>query len=303
MVAGARITIASLALLVLAAAFAGHAQDYVPPEASAGRLKGVDFSAAVPVDEAYRHAFVACDGANDLATGKDHFLEFDLTLAGVPAAKQYYLCSRDPSQVKALLRLADGGIYWDSKMALDVDGSWAAWNGRPGATDLKETAYKWPGSANASAQSAQIDPDRIPYIVMPTAGLRKITGDKSKAMGRMFADKTGLRMGDMGVVIYKDGWTPVLIGDGGPFMRLGEGSSRVFEAIGETRCKTWSEDGQTCTGAGNVYPYKNYGLSKDVIFILYPGSRQADITPANAIEKMCAFAKEKLGLEGGRMCP
>ncbi len=45
-------------------------------------------------------------------------------------------------------------------------------------------------------------------------------------MGRMFADKTGLRLGDMGVVVYKDRWTPVLIADGGPFMRLGEGSEQ-----------------------------------------------------------------------------
>ena len=122
-------------------------------------------------------------------------------------------------------------------------------------------------------------------------------------MGRLFAKKTGLRLGDMGVVVYKDRWTPVLIGDGGPFMRLGEGSSRVFEAIGETRCKRWSSDGQTCTGPGNVYPYKNFGLARDVTFIVYPGSSSSEITPQNALPKLCSFAKQKLGLEGGAMCP
>jgi len=285
------------------ATLAIHAHASEPPASSANLLKAVKFSASMPLDESYRREFVACDGGAAGLGKKDHFLGFDLKLPNVADSKQYYLCSRDPSNVMALLRLNDGAIYWRSKMALDVDGSWAAWNGLPGATDLKETAYKWPGSPSSSARSAQIDPDRIPYIVMPTAGLSKITGSKSNEMGRMFADKTGLRLGDLGVVIYKDRWTPVMIADGGPFMRLGEGSSRVFEAIGESRCKKWSNDGQTCIGPGNAYPYKNSGLSGDVIFIAYPGSRSPNITPQNAISKLCAFAREKLGLTGGAMCP
>jgi hypothetical protein len=291
-----------LALLAFAM-LASPALAYDPPQASAERLKSIDFAAAQPLDEPYQLEFVACDGGNAGQGGKDRFLGFNLKLPNVPAARQYYLCSRDPSNVRALLRLSDGAIYWHSKMALDVDGSWAAWNGLPGATDLKETAYKWPHSGNSSSHSAQIDPDRIPYIVMPTAGLSRITGSRSSEMGRLFAKKTGLRLGDMGVVVYKDRWTPVSIGDGGPFMRLGEGSSRVFEAIGETRCKRWSSDGQTCTGPGNVYPYKNFGLARDVIFIAYPGSSSSEITPQNALPKLCSFAKQKLGLEGGAMCP
>jgi len=289
--------LAALALATLAS----QARAYDPPAKSADLLKGVDFSNAVPLDEPYRLEFVACDGGNAGQGEKDHFLGFNLKLPN--ESRQLYLCSSDPSNVKALLRLADGAIYWHSKMALDVDGSWAAWNGLPGATTQKGTSYKWPGSPNASAQSAQIDPDRIPYIVMPMAGVSKITGNKSSEMGRMFKEKTGLDLGDMGVVIYKDRWTPVLIGDGGPFMRLGEGSSRVFEAIGESRCKKWSDDGQTCMGLGNnVSPYKDFGLDGDVIFIVYPGSRSSDITPQNAIAKLCDFAKGKLGLDGGAVC-
>lgn len=285
------------------AALASHAFAAEPPASSAGRLQAIDFSAAAPLDETYRLEFVACDGGAAGQGAKDHFLDFNLKLPNTPDNRQYYLCSRDPSNVKALLRLKDGAIYWRSKMALDVDGSWAAWNGLPGATDLKETAYKWPGSPNPSARAAQVDPDRIPYIVMPTAGLARITGNRSAEMGRLFAEKTGLRLGDMGVVVYKDRWTPILIGDGGPFMRLGEGSSRVFEAIGESRCKKWSDDGKTCVGPGNVYPYRNFGLGGDVIFIAYPGSRSSSITPANAVATLCTFAKQKLGLTGGEMCP
>jgi Fungal chitosanase of glycosyl hydrolase group 75 len=187
-------------------------------------------------------------------------------------------------------------------MALDVDGSWAAWNGLPGATDLKETAYKWPGSFNSSSQSSQFDPDPIPYVVMPIDGIRRLSGSSSSSLGREFSSKTGLRLGDMGVVIYNDRWSPVLIADGGPFMRLGEGSSRLFEAIGQSRCKKWSADGKTCVGLGGAYPYRNFGISRDVIFILYPGSKDVELTPANAIARLCAFARTKLNLTGGAMC-
>ena len=293
------VTVGVAALLMLVASVANA---YEPPAQSTVLLLKVDFSAAVPVDEAYRREFVACDGGNAGLGRKDHFLGIDLERHGLPASKQYYLCSRDPSNVRALLKLSDGAIYWHSKMALDVDGSWASWNGLPGATDQKETSYKWPGVSPSSSQAAQIDPDRIPYIVMPMSGIERLTGSKSGMLGRMFADKTGLKLGDMGVVIYRDRWTPVIIGDGGPFMRLGEGSSRVFEALGESRCRKWSDDGQTCVGPGNAYPYRNSGIGRDVLFILYPGSSDGTITPGNALTKMCAFAKRKLGLVGGSMC-
>ena len=55
-------------------------------------------------------------------------------------------------------------------------------------------------------------------------------------------------------------------------MRLGEGSSRVFEAIGESRCKKWNSDQTACIGPGHVYPYKNFGLGHVAEF----GSRQQD---------------------------
>ncbi len=290
--------------LLFVLASAGHAAEYRPPVVSQQLLRAVNFSSAVDVDTGYHRQFTACDLGLSGVGLKDHFRGHSLKRRGVPDAQQYYLCSRDPSNVKAILKLADGGIYWHSKMALDVDGSWAAWNGVPGATDLKETTYKWPGVRDVSSRAAQIDPDRIPFVVMPTAGLRALTGSASGELGREFANKTSLRMGDMGVVVYRDKWTPVIIGDGGPFMRLGEGSSRVFEAIGQSRCRRWSAYGLACVGSGGgAYPYRNFGLATDVVFILYPGSRSSDISPQNALSRMCSFAKGKLGLTGGAVCP
>ena len=296
----------ALLSLMLAAPCAA-APDYAPPTLSTRLLGSINFDAAQPVDADYSAEFTKCDGTPHVATaGKDHFRGFDLRRYdknGGLLPQQYYLCSNDPSNVRVLLKLEDGGIYWDSKMALDVDGSWAAWNGRPGATDLKLTAYHWPGMRDSTKRAAQIDPDMIPYAVMPTDGKKAITGAKASELGREFASTTGLHMGDMGVVIYGDRWSPALIGDGGPFMRLGEASSRVFEALGKSRCKQWNVTRTTCIGLGGAYPYKNSSLSKDVLFIFYPGSRDPSINAANAIARLCTFAKTKLNLTGGAMCP
>lgn len=71
-------------------------------------LKGVDFSKAKPLDEDYRKQFVACDGDAPVHAGKDKFRGFALS--------GNYRCSTDPSRVKALLQLADGAIYWESRV-------------------------------------------------------------------------------------------------------------------------------------------------------------------------------------------
>jgi hypothetical protein len=108
----------------------------------------------------------------------------------------------------------------------------------------------------------------------------------------------------MGVVIYGSKWTPVFLADGGPFMRLGEGSARVFKDLGEDRCRKWSADGTRCVGPdGKLYPYVNKGLDERVIFILYPGSGREDMTPDNALATICKFAKDKLDLTGSPSCP
>jgi hypothetical protein len=292
----------------LAAAGAARAQSYAPPAASASLLRGVDFARAVPVDEGYRGQFVRCDGLAPDQAGIDTFRGYSLASP--------YRCSTDPSRVKALLRLADGGIYWDSKMALDVDGSWAAWSGQVwrnaqgqviSTTDLCGTWHKWrpvPDGKDCRNPDAQVDPDRFPYVVIPTAGLERITRTAHRTIGGEFRRVTGLDRLDMGVVIYRDRWTPVFIADGGPFMRLGEASPRVFEALGQSRCRKWNAAKTRCVGnGGQQYPYINSGIGADVIFILYPDSAAAGLTPANAIATICAFAREKLGLTGSPNCP
>lgn len=134
------------------------------------------FAGATELDADYHKQFVRCDGLLPGAAGKDTFRGYSMKRPNKPDSQQYYLCSRDPSRVEALLKLTDGAVYWESKMALDVDGAWAAWNGIPGATDLKMTSYRWRNITNKKSQAAQFEPDVYPFIVMPTAGIKELTG-------------------------------------------------------------------------------------------------------------------------------
>lgn len=314
-------------LFLLSLAFGAtslEAVAYDPPPLSKPLLTAIDFGKASEHDANYRKAFRRCDGELGGGAGKN-------TFDGV-TLKPPYLCADavvggkkkygDPTRLAALLKLDDGAIFWHSKMALDVDGSWAAWNGLKGATDKKCTSYSWKrpnscddASTDPAIRANQIDTDKFPFIVMPTAGLKKQFGPGAAARGERFAKSTGLAMGDMGVAIHRDRWTPVFIADGGPFMRLGEGSARVFEELGQTRCKKWNDDRTRCIGPGETptnecgtkpstsrYPYCNSGISKDVIFVVYPGSADANMTPETARKTLCDFARRKLKLTGSSYC-
>ena len=297
-------------LLLLSASTFGSvatAQVYAPPPASRTVLAGVDFSRAVPVSESYRAQFTACDGLAPNGVGKDRFLGHAL-----PASRR---CSTDPSRVRALLKLADGGILWESKMALDVDGSYAATSGRRwrdsrgrvrNTTDQCGTTHKWsavPGGNDCAHPEAQVDPDKYPYAVIPAGATGFLPVAQRRSAGRQFRELTGLKVGDMGIIVYNGRWTPAFIADTGPIFRLGEGSAGAFKALGESRCRGDRFDALgRCAGDGtDRYPYVDSGIGSGVVFIFYPGT-SAGLTKATAIAKMCAFARTKLGLDGAAVC-
>jgi hypothetical protein len=87
---------------------------YTPPSQSATALTGIPFDQAVPLDETYRKEFDKCD-TSDTFKGKV-----------MPSSRK---CSGDRNNAKALLKFPDGTIFWESKLSLDIDGSWLACKG------------------------------------------------------------------------------------------------------------------------------------------------------------------------------
>jgi len=266
----------------VAAPLSAQPTTYQPPASSAAAVTGIQFDKAVPVNEGYRSEFIICDRTNRFR-GKV-----------MPPFRQ---CSGDANNVRALLRFPDGTVFFDSKLSLDIDGSWLACKGSGAPTSQCPTSYNWPiRVSQGEEQKRFVDPDNVPYIVIPTTDL----AGKNE---REFRRETGIEIGDLGIVVYGDVVVPVFVADGGPHNKLGEGSSRLHQLIGADKCKSgqrrddgtslpadkrWTSD-QYCLG------YRNVSESRDVLTFIFPGSRSeiAGLGPAPALMRIQQVARQR----------
>lgn len=224
------------------------AQAYDPPAASAVAVGGIKFNAATALDEDYRAQFKKCD-TQDIFRG--------IQLQG------WRKCSGDKNNVDALLKFPGGAVFFESKMSLDLDGSWKACNS-PGLADLCPTWYNWKGK---TGKAAFVDSEAIAFIVIPIAG--------PAAHKKEFRSKTGIGAGDFAVVIYDGKVVPAFVADGGPFNKMGEASNAVFKAVGKDRCRKTNAD-------GHCIKFLEASIEGDVLYFVFPGSARSDLTPDNA---------------------
>jgi hypothetical protein len=143
------------------------------------------------------------------------------------------------SGMEFMCKFPNGQLYFESKLALDTDGSVFA---IPDATGHKQDPT---GQASTSAIDANrnfLDADRINYFVLPGG----------------FASKHGIRIGDIGVVINGIRKVYACFGDVGPSSSLGEGSISLHRELGH----------ETVVGGRLI----NAGISGGVITIVFPGS-------------------------------
>jgi len=187
-----------------------------------------------------------CDGipfadAVDVAKeNKEMFDDFDRTRA-----------KNDPSKCKAILRFPNGTIFWSSKMAIDADGPAAGTNRLSGSRlDIdsgQDETSAFPGSGKG------LPSEMIPYVVLP---------------GGTFRKNTGLALGDIATVVFKDKVTAAICGDLGPTKKIGEGSIRLHEALhppAPDPCSLRNPD-------GSCKRILNASIEEDVLFFVYPGS-------------------------------
>ena len=188
-----------------------------------------------------------CDGvpfadAVDVAEeNKEMFDDFDRTRA-----------KNDPSRCKAILKFPDDTIFWSSKMAIDADGPAAGPSRRSGSqldidSGQDDTSFHFPGSSKG------LPSEIIPYVVLP---------------GGTFRKNTGLALGDIATVVFKDKVTAAICGDMGPSKKIGEGSIRLHEALhppAPDPCSLRNPD-------GSCKRILNASIEEDVLFFVYPGS-------------------------------
>ncbi|MGO4126539.1 glycoside hydrolase family 75 protein [Inquilinus sp. YAF38] len=207
------------------------------PQVMSGTALG-SIPQGVPVDEEYRREFERCDRENIFR---------NQPMTG------FRRCSGDPNRLTALNRLHDGTISFDAKLGLDIDGGFKALTD-PGLTDLRDTSYRYPDGSSVYS-------DTVPYVVIPQGG--------------DFSRLTGIQIGDIGVVLDGSKAVPVLVADRGPANKIGEGSIALFEAIGDSRCRTW-QDPDRKTRCSDI---RDTSLNRNVRYLLFPDSKISGLTP------------------------
>jgi hypothetical protein len=191
--------------------------------------------------------------SNVAAANKAAFDAFDQTTAG----------KNDPSKCKALLGFPNGSaIFWSSKLAIDADGP-AAGPGRRSGSQLDPGSGQDDTSLHFS-NGRGLPSEIIPYIVLP---------------GGSFRANTGLALGDVAVVIFKDKITAAICGDIGPAKKIGEGSIRVHEAFHPP-----APDPCIRSGDGFCRRIHNVSIEQDVLFFVFPGSAFDDGLNAATLE-------------------
>jgi len=203
-----------------------------------------------PLDEAYRHEFQRCD-EEDVFQG--------IALEGARR------CSNDPNRFERFLVFEDGTILTESKLGIDLDGTPYACN-TPGQTDACPT---WLMLPDATGQLVPVNGDVVPYVVIPIAGA------PTPELNAEFRNSTGVGRGDFGVAIRGETVVPVIVADGGPFNKYGEGSPALHRAFGRELCAARNDAGD-CTrfrAAGSI--------GADVTIVLFPGSRVSGLTAEN----------------------
>jgi hypothetical protein len=108
---------------------------------------------------------------------------------------------------------------------------------------------------------------RFPYIVLP---------------GATFRSNTGLTIGDMALVIFKDKIDAAVCGDIGPSKKIGEGSIRLHEALhppAPDPCELRQPD-------GSCKRILNASIEEDVLFFVFPKSSFGDELTVSNLETL-----------------
>ncbi|MCP9841396.1 glycoside hydrolase family 75 protein [Synechococcus sp. J7-Johnson] len=201
---------------------------------------------------------------------RERFNECDLTNTCDKAALKYG-CSADPNKNSALMRLRGGVVFFDAKMGLDTDGAPLLY---PDATHQPETSLQYQIPGNISLNS-----DRVPFIVIPLGGFQR---------------DLGVELGDIAAIVYNNKRVYGVVADQGPKCKIGEGSIQLHEKLGHRVCL--SRDNQ-----GNCTKVKDVGIAGNVLYFIFPGTRQALFSHVNNQPLQPSNINERLQVKGEQL--
>lgn len=164
-------------------------------------------------------------------------------------------CSTDPNRVAFMSRYADGTLVYQAKASVDADGSPVV-----GGSGWPNDVRTWL-TYDKGSKDAFVNAEEVPFIVLPLP---------AKAAGLSLMKDMGVSKGDLAVVVSGGRCSFALLGDAGPWFRLGEISLRAHEDLGNPQCRTPGEHpckrlkGERGSGIG---------IAKNVTYIVFPGTR------------------------------
>ena len=96
---------------------------------------------------------------------------------------------------------------------------------------------------------------------------------------------TGIGKGDLAVVVKGDRCSFAVVGDAGPWFRLGEASLRSHEDLGNPQCAVGGQ-----TPCSKLKGGSGVGIPSNVTFIVFPGTRPTPLLSqtVNAVVEQAA---------------
>lgn len=214
------------------------------------------------------------------ASSAPFFRDIDLT-EGAPVAPEFTSLvaasdtgrsNHDPSRIAALLKLPNGAIFWDAKLAVDADGMGGTLLDPEDGQD--DTSFHFTDDSGRS--TGPLNSTLHPFYVMPLGS---------------FGAQTGLKLGDVGVCVYRNAVTGFLFGDMGPHDKLGEGSIALHDGL-----RPAAPD--CCRRDANGRPTRiiDASIEHSVLVMAFPGSAfgaRSDLDVALTPANLAVLVKER----------
>jgi hypothetical protein len=221
---------------------------FAVPAASAALVEGIDFNTAESVGTNFVEKFKSADNGGDGSRG-------------IKSA------ANDPSRCDRVLRFPDGTIFFSAKMAIDSDGS-------PRARSIDNTGDPHTSQRYSDGESTSVNAEEVPYFVLPQF---------DKFAREDFIADLGLKLGDYGVVIYKDKITGAFVADEGPFYKIGEASIRTHEQLQPAAPSPWTTSAKK--------KVRDSSVDRHVLYFVFPRTADMDdLSPENAEATVTARA-------------
>lgn len=169
-------------------------------------------------------------------------------------------CSTDKNRVEFVRRYPDNTIVFRSKMAVDADGAPLSHGAGRSATDQPVTWLTFDHGSDARYVNAE----KVSFAVVP---INAPTG------GISFQAASGVKKGDLAAIFANGRCSFGVVGDAGPYFRLGEGSLKAHADLGNPQCQIAGENPCRKLKHGG----SGQSIASGVTFLLFPSTRPAPL--------------------------